>query len=154
MPAWKNLVSSKGRSGGSPLDVLRKKLTKGLEIRVDQPEARRGEQIGAVVVVTEPERLGQLEAGLVCTEHYDEEVSSSDADGGHSTSRSTSRAIEHEDWQLVECIAGEHRVSFTIPAHAPYSYEGDCLSFRWEVVARGRRSGLDAQAAQGIAVHP
>ncbi len=43
----------------------------------------------------------------------------------------------------------------TKPAHAPFSYEGSCLSFKWEVVARGRRARkLDARASQEISVRP
>ncbi len=132
------------------LDGLRKKLTKGLEVRVDQPQAGRGEHVHAVVIVTEPERLGQLEVGLVCTEFYDEQVSS----GEDGSSRTTFTATEHESWQPVQCVQGEHSVSFTIPTHVPYSYDGSYLSYKWEVVARGRRSGLDAHAAQVIAVRP
>ncbi len=147
-PSWKKLIGSKG---GSPLDGLRKALTKGLEIRVEQPEARRGEDVRALVVVTEPDRLGQLEVGLVCAEYYDEQVRDHDMDGSN-THRTTSRAVEYEQWEHLDCVVGEHEVTLTIPAHAPYSYDGDCLSFRWEVVARGRKSGLDAQAGQEIAV--
>lgn len=95
-----------------------------------------------------------LEVGLVCPEHYDEEVRDHGMDGHDATRRTTSRAVEYEQWQHLDCVAGEHEVTLTIPAHAPYSYDGDCLSFRWEVVARGRKSGLDGQAGQQIAVRP
>ena len=145
---WKNLRSSGHATSGPTLDTLRRKLTKGLEVRVEQPEARRGDDVQAVVVVTEPEGLGELEVGIVCREFYDETVSS-----GEGSSRTTSNAVEYEAWQPMQCVRGEHAVTLTIPTEAPYSYAGDCLSFRWDVVARGRkRLALDAQASQEIAV--
>jgi hypothetical protein len=145
---WRNLKSSGQTTSGPTLDTLRRKLTKGLEVRVEQPEARRGGDVRAVVVVTEPGDLGDLEVGLVCREFYDETVSTAD-----SSSRETLDAVEYEAWQPMQCVRGEHGVTLTIPEQAPYSYAGDCLSFRWEVVARGRkRMALDAQASQEIAV--
>jgi len=152
MPPWKKLASSGGYSWSLSLDGLRNKLAKGLEVRVEQPEARRGDEIEALVVVTQPEEMGELEAGLVCTEFYDEETHSGN-DGG--TSRTTSRATEYESWQPVQCVQGEHSVRFTIPPQGPFSYAGDCLSLKWEVVARGRRDrALDRRASQEISVHP
>ena len=134
------------------LDGLRSKLTKGLEVRVEQPEARRGEEIDALVVVTDPERLGDLEVGLVCTEHYDEEVRTGNQG---QTSRTTSEAKAHEAWQPLPSEPGEHAVRLAIPADAPFSYAGGCLSFTWEVVARGRRErALDRRAGHDISVRP
>ena len=84
----------------------------------------------------------------MCREFYDEIVSDSD-----SASRCTLDAVEYESWQPLQCVRGEHAVTLTVPGQAPYSYAGHCLSFRWEVVARGRkRMALDAQASQEIAV--
>jgi hypothetical protein len=149
---WKKLLKS-GSVGFTPsLDGLRRKLTKGLEVRVDRAEARRGDEIDAVVVVSEPERLGEIEVSLVCTEYYDEETHSS-SEGG--STRTTSTAVAYESWQPVPGLQGEHGVRLTIPADAPFSYDGDCLSFRWEVVACGRKNrGLDARASQKIGVRP
>jgi len=151
-PVWKQLVTT-GRASWNPsLDGLRKKLAKGLEVRVDQLEVRRGDEIEALVVVTDPEGLGELEAGLVCTEHYDEEVHSGHDSG---SSRMTCKAVEHEVWQRLPSTAGEHSVRLAIPANAPFSYEGEYLSFQWEVVARGRRDRkLDVRVSQEISVRP
>ena len=144
---WKKLVG--GFRWNLSLDALRKKLTKGLEVRVDQPETARGDHIEALVVVTEPDALGELEAGLVCTEYYDEKVYDSD---GHA-SRTTSDAIAHEQWQPLQSLQGEQSVRFAIPPSAPFSYEGSCVSFKWEVVARGRKQhALDARASHEISV--
>ena len=67
----------------------------------------------------------------------------------------TSDEIAHETWLPVETISGAQSLRFTIPPDAPFSYRGDCLSFKWEVVARGRkRRGLDAQARSELSVLP
>jgi len=69
--------------------------------------------------------------------------------------RATTYAIAHEAWLPIESAPGVQSVRLTIPPEAPFSYEGDCLSFRWEVVARGRRRRrLDAQAKHEISVLP
>ncbi len=152
MSGWKKIMGSGGYSRSLSLDGLRQKLAKGLELRVEQLEARRGDEVQALVVITEVERLGEIEAGLVCTEHYDEDVHTGSDEG---TSRTTSTAIEHEVWQPVPSMQGEHAVSFTIPQRGPFSYEGSCLSFKWEVVARGHRErALDARASQELSVRP
>ena len=149
---WKQLVTTGRASGSLSLDGLRKKLAKGLEVRVDQSEVRRGEEIDVRVVVTEPDRLGELETGLVCTEYYDEEVHTGDETG---PARMTCKAVEHEAWQPLPSTAGEHGVRFAVPANAPFSYEGTYLSFGWEVVARGRRDRkLDVRVSQEISVRP
>jgi hypothetical protein len=50
---------------------------------------------------------------------------------------------------------GAQDVRVPIPKDAPFSYEGEVLSFRWELVARRRRKHhLDEQAAQKLVVHP
>ena len=150
---WKKLVSTGSVTWSPSLNGLRNKLTKGLEVRVDAPRARRGDEVHAVIVISDVGHLGDLEAGLVCTEYYDEETASSSSD--HGTSRTTSNAIEHEEWQRLPSIEGEHSVRFTIPPHAPFTYDGSCLSFKWEVVARGRKSRrLDARVSTTIAVSP
>ncbi len=150
---WKKFASSGAYGWSLSLDGRRRKLTEGLEVRVDQLEARRAGEIEALIVVTDPEWLGELEAGLVCNEYYDERTSSGTNSG---TSRRTiTKAVEHEQWQPLPGGPGEHSVRFTIPPQAPFSYEGSCLSFRWEVVARGRRTRkLDARASQEISVRP
>jgi hypothetical protein len=137
-----------------PLDLLRRQLTSGLEIAASGQEARRGEEVEALVTISGRRRLGDVEVGLLCTEYYDKESSYTDDNGTH-TSRTTSEAIAHETWLPVESAPGVQSVRFMIPPEAPFSYKGDCLSFKWEVVARGRRRHrLDAQARHDISVLP
>ena len=135
----------------NPMDALRRKMTTGLDLEAGQDEVRRGDELQVRVTVSRPEQLGDVELGLVCTELYDVETASGGDDGG--TSRSTSTAVAHELWQPVPCVEGTHGVRLQIPSSAPFSYEGLCLSYKWEVVARGRRAGkLDARATRRIQV--
>ena len=127
------------------------------ELQIGPPidEVRRGEEIDVEVTVVDPRRLGDVEVGLVCTEYYDVEVTSTDSQGHTTSSRQTRDAIAHEAWVPVENALGAQSVRLSIPPKAPFSYEGDCLSFRWEVVARGhRRWRLDARAEHDLRVAP
>ena len=134
-----------------PLDFVRQRRTRGLQVDAGVHGVRRGEEVEALVTISSPKGLGDLEVGLVCTEYYDEETTDSDGD----TSRATAEAIAHEDWLPVEELTGVQSVRLAIPADAPFSYEGTCLSFKWELVARGHRSrGLDAQARSDLSVLP
>jgi hypothetical protein len=138
-----------------PLEALRRKLTRGLEVATADESVRRGGEIEALVTISSARGLDGLEVGVVCTEYYDEEDTTSSGDGSTTTSRSTSDEIAHESWRPVEASAGAQSIRFPIPANAPFSYRGECLSFKWEVVARGRRSRrLDAQARREFSVLP
>jgi hypothetical protein len=136
-----------------PVDALRKKLTRGLQVGAGDQEVRRGEEVEALVTIFNARGLGDIEVGLVCTEYYarySEGVGTDDPGG-----RATTYAIAHEAWLPLESAPGVQSVRLAIPPEAPFSYEGDCLSFKWEIVARGRRSRrLDAQANHDISVRP
>jgi hypothetical protein len=134
-----------------PLDFVRQRRTRGLQVDAGEGEVRRGADVEALVTISNPKGLGDLEVGLVCTEYYDEQSTDSDGD----TSRATVEEIAHENWLPVEEVTGVQSVRLPIPASAPFSYEGACLSFKWELVARGHRSrGLDAQARRDLSVLP
>ena len=130
-----------------PLDLVRRRMAKGLQVEAGQQAVQRGGEVEALVTISSSRRPGSLEVGLVCTEFYDEMVSTSTGnDGASTTERETSEAIAHQDWQPVESATGVQKGSLRIPPEAPFSYSGSCLSFKWEVVARARRSRrLDAQ---------
>jgi hypothetical protein len=134
-----------------PLDFVRQRRTRGLQVEAGVHGVRRGEEVEALVTISSPKGLGDLEVGLVCTEYYDEETTDSDGD----TSRSTAEDIAYEDWLPVEELTGVQSVRLAVPTDAPFSYEGTCLSFKWELVARGRKSrGLDAQVRRHLSVLP
>lgn len=136
----------------NPFDAIRTRLTSGMKVRAGSEDLFRGDELEATVTILRPGNLGQVEVGLVCTEAY--AVLMSDADGSGS-SEGTSWARAYEAWVPVESIPGSHTVRLRVPADGPFSYEGDYLSFRWEVVARGvRKRRLDARARQKIHVRP
>jgi hypothetical protein len=149
-----------------PIDYLRRRGTRGLQVGAGDQEVRRGEELDARVTISSPGRLGEVEVGLICTEFYECDVSDSDVsdsdvsdsdvfDSDAGRSRGTSSATAHEAWLPVESTPGVQSVRLTVPAEAPFSYEGELLCFKWEVVARGRRKGrLDAQARHQISVLP
>ena len=101
-----------------PLDFVRQRRTRGLQVDAGEGEVRRGEEVEALVTISSPEGPGVLEVGVVCTEYYDEESTDSDGD----TSRATVEEIAHEDWQPVEEVTGVQSVRLAIPADAPFSY--------------------------------
>ena len=112
---------------------------------------RRGGQFDARVTIADSRGLADVEIGLVCTEFYACRMRG-DGDGG---SRGTSSAAAYEAWLPVQGGPGVHAVRVTVPADAPFSYDGELLAFRWELVARGRRKHrLDAQAQREVCVLP
>jgi hypothetical protein len=134
-----------------PLDLLRRRMARGLAVDASDRPVRRGEQLEARVTISRPEGLGDLEIGLVCTEFYASAMS--DSRGGRR--RGTASATAHASWLPIPSTPGVHTVRLAVSAQAPFSYEGDVLRFTWEVVARGRRRRrLDAQARHEITVLP
>lgn len=123
----------------------------GLVVDAPRPEVRRGEEVEVLVTVTSVRGLGDVEAGVVCTERYDE----TDTDTQGHTTRTTSEATAHEAWISVARGTGTQAVNLAIPPEAPFSYEGSCLSFKWEVAARIHRSlRLDAEVRRHLSVLP
>ena len=138
-----------------PLAFIRRRMTRGLEIGTSMSEVRRGGEFEVLVTVPSDTRLVGIDVGLVCTELYDREHSHTDSDGHTQTSRETARAVAHEAWLPVEVVPGVQSVRLAIPGGAPFSYKGACLSFEWEIVARGRRRrGIDLEAGHELSVLP
>ena len=134
-----------------PLDRLRRRLTTEMRVEAGGQPVHRGEEVEALVTITSVRDLGSPEVGVVCTEYYDEEDTDSE---GHKT-RTTCTVLVHESWTPVEEIAGVQSVRLTVPVEAPFSYEGDALRYRWELVARAsRKHRLDAQVKTPLSVLP
>jgi hypothetical protein len=143
----------------NPLDAVRRRLTRGLDVVAADPRVRRGAQLRATVTIEDPERLGVLEVGLICTEYY-QRLGARTMSGGPPVnpvgpSRDTASAVAFEAWQPLEAVAGERDVALDVPADVPFSYASQVLTYVWEVAVRGNRSGrLDAQARCEIVVLP
>jgi hypothetical protein len=120
----------------------------GLQVGVDEEELRRGTDVGAYVTIADATGLEGVEVGLVCTESCDEEETSYTTRRTR-TQRVTRKAVAHEAWTSVAASAGVQRARLAIPAEAPFSHDGSCLAFKWEVVARGHRHNrVDASPAR------
>jgi hypothetical protein len=124
---------------------------RGVTLTVTASEVRRGSDVEARLEMANPDKVGgKLELGLVCTEYYD--IQTSNGKGG--TQRTTSLAAAHEDWR-PQAGAPVQTVRFTVPADAPFSYRGDCLSFVWRVSARQPRKGrFDRAVNVPVVVRP
>jgi hypothetical protein len=163
-PRWVASLERRLLGLSNPIDLLRRRLTRGLEVSARDQQVRRGEEVEALVTTFSAQGLGEIEVGIVCTEYYaryTEGIGTGDSGSGapsdplQSGGRATTYAIAHEAWLPVESAAGKQSIRLTIPPGAPFSYEGDCISFRWELVARGRRRRrLDALAKRDISVLP
>jgi hypothetical protein len=127
----------------------------GLEVAAVQDEVRRGQDVEAVVSISQTKGLEGIDLGLVCTESYAAKTGETDMDGNTYRTRGTKTAKAHESWLPIEEILGTQSVCMTLPKDAPFSYEGSVLSFEWEVLARGRRHlAPDALAKCPITVLP
>lgn len=130
----------------------------GAALAVDRDDARRGDKLSVTLTLAnsgganeEPE---SLEVGLVCVEIYDYQVVAQTR-AGPIYVRQTGEANAHENWQQVERAAGAQTVDFELPRDAPYSYEGDCVSYAWRVSARvARRMRSDPRLDHAVWVRP
>jgi hypothetical protein len=108
------------------------------EVFAEPAESWRGEEVEADLSILEPDGIRDgIEVGLVCVERYDRPVTSRD-EHGTTTERRTAEAIAYERWLPAWRIDEPQTLRFTIPLDAPYSHEGECLSFAWRVSARER----------------
>jgi hypothetical protein len=118
--------------------LLARRLRSGealqFEVLAQPLELRRGGEVEAELLVYEPNRLaGQLEVGVVCVERYDRRASEGEGD---SDGREIAEDVAYERWLPARRTEEEQRFRFRIPAQAPYSHEGELLSFAWSVSAR------------------
>lgn len=133
-----------------PLNVVRIRATRGLELAASPEELVRGGWLDAVVTVSDAAKLEDLEVGLFCTESYEIESGT-----GQDRGPATAWATAYETWVPMATTPGVQTARLRVPPEAPFSYEGDILSFRWEVIARGRRKRrLDARVTHPVSVLP
>jgi hypothetical protein len=116
------------------------RLTKrlpGVALAVDRNTARRGDRLSLTLTLSSraSRRADHLEVGLVCTELYDYQVQAQTRMGPINV-RQTGQARAHEHWQPIDSMQGRRTFSFDVPVDAPYSYEGDCVSFAWRASVR------------------
>lgn len=134
----------------NPINLLRARLTRGLQVRIEAQEVRRGEELEVFVTVSGSRRPEDLHVGLVCTEYFAVEMTTSSG-----SSQGTSWDTAYKSWVPVQATPGVHTRRIPVPPGVPFSYEGELLCFRWEVVARGtHKRRFDARATAPISVLP
>ncbi len=134
-----------------PLDFVRQRRTRGLQVDAGVHGVRRGEEVEALVTISSPTGLGDLEVGLVCTEYYDEESTDSD---GH-TQGTRRKAIAHEIGCRSRRAPGVQNVRLAVPAEAPFSYEGGAFASSGSSWPEDRRSrDWMRRRAKGFSVLP
>lgn len=106
---------------------------RGTRLVVDGETLRRGEEVE--VTFTGRASDDRLEVGVACDERYDTQVPVY-VKGVSTVIRQTADGTVHEQWQSVSAGSVEQTFTFHIPADAPYSYEGDCVSYAWRISAR------------------
>lgn len=92
---------------------------------------RRGQSVQVAVAIRNGAHSAlRLKVGVLCLERYDVEESDKDT-----THRVTREDFAHEEWREVSASEAQQGLTFAIPAEAPYSYQGSCLSFVWHAEA-------------------
>ena len=113
-----------------------------LSLTVAPAEVRRGARLQALAMVRDPTEVkSRLEVGITCTETYDEQRSSGSASGGTGggSHRVTLTDTAYQLWYPVAATAGQQEFVFEIPPLAPYSHDGDVLSYSWRAILVERR---------------
>ena len=132
-----------------------KKAARHLQVSVSPGQVGRGQPVSVrldVVVALPAEAT--VEVGLVCSEIYDY-IEVIRTQQGRSRSRSTKVVDAYAEWMPAQPTGGSQQFGFTVPYDAPYSYEGDCVSYAWRVTARERKEiGRDPVRDVPIWVRP
>lgn len=127
-----------------------------LELSVDGDDKRRSQAVAVTLRSASPGQVDgeRLELGLICTERFDYEQVTRSREGTQ-RSRQTREVPAHEDWREVDRNAPEQTITFDIPPQAPFSFEGDCVSYAWRVSAREPRARrMDPRVDRPIWVLP
>lgn len=126
---------------------------RGTRLSAGGVDFRRGDEM-AVTCKARRTSDDRLEIGIACDERYDTETRVYSR-GVSTVVRQTGETTVHEEWHAVPAGAAAHTVTFRVPADAPYSFEGSCLSYTWRISARAvRRLRKDARHDEPIWVEP
>jgi hypothetical protein len=124
-----------------------------MRLEVAPRRLRRGE----AVTVTFTARTDELaarpyELGLACLAHYASTAKTDEVGDFGGRFRADVQALEHAEWHRLTDAA--LTLALQVPVDAPYSYEGDLLSFYWGVWVRVRERGLRPDAYVPLVVDP
>jgi hypothetical protein len=109
-----------------------------LQLEVEPIELRRGDTVRVTLTITDARKIGEeLDLGLVCTQYYDYTAVVQDQHGSH-RERKTMEVESTAKWTKPDRSQVRQTVQFTVPADAPFSFEGGAVSWAWHVSARDR----------------
>jgi hypothetical protein len=92
---------------------------------------RRGEPVDVAIAIRDGAHTDvRLKVGVFCLERYDVEER-----GDQGSYRVTREDRAHEEWREISASEAQQGLSFVVPAGAPYSYAGSCLTFEWHAEA-------------------
>lgn len=134
-----------------------------LQMRPSTDEPRRGDELVVTLSVADASAVEgeRLEVGIECIERWDyRQQRSSGSSGvgssvGSSSRRVTSKGTAFEQWLPAQRTSASETFTFRIPPDAPFSHEGECLSFSWMLTAREHvPRGVDNRVDHPIWVLP
>jgi hypothetical protein len=103
------------------------------------------------VKLTAPEdKLVERELGLGCLAHHAGTEGAGDGGGPGGRFRMDRQTLSYADWRPADNAEFE----FSVPPDAPYSYEGDVVSFYWGIWLRREGRVLDREAYVPLVVEP
>jgi hypothetical protein len=128
--------------------------SKDQNLVIDPVELPRGDTVRARLKGENSDcRPDSLEVGLVCREFYDTLLDAFGREGSQVAQRMMLQAVAYEEWQPGH--DRNRQYSFTVPVDAPYSYEGECLSYAWSITTRYRtRDDLPIERIMPLWVRP
>jgi hypothetical protein len=131
--------------GAAALDVSHMRL------ELATPTVRRGGRAQVTLSVLEPEKVrGQIDVTVACAETYAYRV---DSDRGGSSRRDGTNVLWR--WPTVVEPRPAQPIAFDLPAHLPFSWDGDYVKYTWTVTATERvEHGLDPTIELSLRVLP
>jgi hypothetical protein len=138
-----------GFAGAALVRARQRKAGEAIGLSAGPAQVRRGERVDVRLQL--PDADGEdLELTLMCTVRYD--VRRPSDDGGHN--RTTSHATAFTTSKVASGRQLVQSVAFEVPREAPFSHEGSCLSFAWQLRARQPRRGVDRVREEPLWVLP
>jgi hypothetical protein len=123
-----------------------------LQLEVEPRRLARGGTITATLEAPADELATHArELGLGCLAHHASRHKTGEFGDAGGRFRIDRQALVYADWRPV---TGPQVVEFTVPEDAPYSYEGDVVSFYWAVWLRAELRVVDREAYALVWVDP
>jgi hypothetical protein len=120
-----------------------------LRLEVEPRRLARGGNV-TVTLDAPQERIAGRELGLGCLAHHAGVHKTGEGGEAGGRFRMDRQTMTYADWRP----AGDSEFEFTVPPDAPYSYEGDVVSFYWGIWLRAEGRVADREAYVPLVVEP